>query len=56
MDGVVNIKDVTAIQKYLVDLLTIDDICVAVADFDEDGIVNIKDATAIQKYLVDLPY
>ncbi len=55
-DGIVNIKDVTAIQKYLVDLVDVDDINISAADFNEDGTVNIKDATAIQKYLAGLPY
>ena len=54
LDGVLNIKDATAIQKYLAKLLEFDDGQVALADINEDGEVNIKDVTHIQKKLAKL--
>lgn len=53
-DGVVNVKDATAIQKHIADLITLTDEGYAVADVDESGAVNIKDATAIQKRIAGL--
>lgn len=51
-DGVVNIKDATAIQKSLANLTTLSKAGNKVSDFDGDNAVTIKDATAIQKMLV----
>ncbi len=51
-DGVVNIKDATAIQKSLANLATLSKVGNKVSDFDGDNAVTIKDATAIQKMLV----
>ncbi len=56
MDGVVNIKDVTEIQKYLASLAELSEEQVLLADFDQSGVVNIKDATAIQKMLAGLSW
>lgn len=53
-DEVVNIKDVTAIQKDLAGILTLSEEGFAVADSDLNGTVNIKDATAIQKHLAGI--
>lgn len=55
-DGEVNIKDATAIQKYLAMLIEFSGIQEKVADFDDNGSVNISDATAIQKMLAGLEY
>ncbi len=51
LDGAVNIKDATAIQKYLTNTIVLSDDALFFADFDKNGVVNIKDATAIQKFL-----
>lgn len=51
LDGVVTIKDVTAIQKYTARLTSLSDTSTKIADVDGNGILNINDATAIQKYL-----
>lgn len=51
LDGVVTIKDVTAIQKYTARLTSLSDSSTKIADVDGNGILNINDATAIQKYL-----
>ncbi len=53
-DGVVNVKDATAIQKHLADLLTLSDVGIKCADVDSSGGINIKDATAIQKHIADI--
>ena len=54
MDGKLNIKDATAIQKNTAKMLEFDDIQTLLADFNEDGKVNVKDATQIQKAIVGL--
>ncbi len=53
-DREVNIKDATAIQKYLASLDELSANGAYLADTDEDGIVTIKDATAIQKYIAGI--
>ncbi len=54
LDGVINIKDATAIQKHLADLVVISDHIIHLADFDSDSKVSIKDATAIQKFIAGI--
>ncbi|MCH5299409.1 MAG: leucine-rich repeat protein, partial [Ruminococcus sp.] len=54
LDGTVDIKDVTYIQKYLASLIFLNDYQLARADTNNDGNINIKDATAIQEFLVQL--
>ena len=53
-DNIVNIKDVTAIQKHLAGLSVITEKDLALADCDQNGNVNIKDATAIQKHIAGI--
>lgn len=53
LDGVVNIKDATEIQKYGVELVSLNTLQLSLADFNKDGLVNISDATEIQRF-VDL--
>lgn len=54
LDGKLNVKDATAIQKHLASIAPLNDKGLAVADFNTDGKVNIKDATAIQKKIAGL--
>ncbi len=54
MDGTLNIKDATAIQKHLASLTTFEADALALADFDGDSKINVKDATAIQKKIAGL--
>ena len=54
LNGNININDVTAIQKYLVDLARFNDEQLALADTDGDGHVTIKDATVIQLFITGL--
>ena len=53
-DGMVNVIDATAIQKYLVNLQELTDAGLTLADVDSSNIVNVMDATAIQKHLAGL--
>ncbi len=55
-DGEVNIKDATAIQKYLAEIISFSTMQKDVADFNKDGKITIADATAIQKKLAGLEY
>lgn len=51
MDGVVDIKDASLIQKYLTDLASLTDEQMPLADINQDGLVSIKDVTYLQRYL-----
>ena len=53
-DSKLNIKDVTAVQKFLAKLLDFDEEAAMLADYNGDGNLNIKDATTIQKKLANL--
>ncbi len=53
-DGKVNIKDATAIQKHIADLIHLSDSGLLLADVDTSGLVNVKDATVIQKHLAGM--
>lgn len=48
-DGRISIVDATNIQKYLVGIITADEIDLVSADADKNGRVTIADATAVQK-------
>lgn len=52
-DGVLNIKDATALQKYCAKISLVNKL---VADFNGDNKLNVKDATDIQKKLAGLNY
>lgn len=54
-DGKVNIRDATFIQKFLADLVSMNETSKAVADVDGDEKITIKDATQLQKKLVACP-
>ncbi len=53
-DGEINIKDATAIQKYIASLEVFTNEQKVLADYNKDNDVNIKDATAIQKRIAGL--
>lgn len=52
-DGKVNTGDATAILRYLVGTMQLDDASLKAADFNGDGKVNSGDVTAILKYMVN---
>ncbi len=55
MDGSVNIKDATQIQKYAAGLIFLSDIEYIAADVTGNGDVNVIDSTNIQKHGAGLP-
>ncbi len=54
-DGVVNIRDATAIQKHVADIITLTEQGQINAEVDGSGILNVKDATYIQKTIAGIP-
>ena len=52
-DGRVDIRDVTAIQRHLVELEPFDEDQLLVADTNGDGEIDIADATHLQMYLAE---
>ncbi len=50
ISGKVNVKDATAIQKFLAVMIELSDVQLFAADTDENGKVNIRDATGVQKW------
>lgn len=52
-DGMVNVRDVTAIQRFLVEASQLDELGQLAADVDRDGTVTINDATVLQAYLAE---
>ena len=51
LDGSIDIRDVTAIQRQIAKLEVFTDEQIALADTNGDGVVNITDATHLQMYL-----
>ena len=51
----VNIKDATAIQKYIAKLISLEPAGLMASDCNQDTLTNIKDATEIQKFIANLP-
>lgn len=54
MDDSINIKDATLIQKHIVELRTLNDDELTLADFDKSSEINGNDVVLIQKYSVGL--
>lgn len=54
LDGGIDVKDATLVQKYCAELETLGDKNLIAADANEDGEINVKDVTVIQKYCADL--
>ena len=50
-DNRITIQDATIIQKYLADLIVLDDYQLSCADFDGDGKCTIVDVSSLQAYL-----
>ena len=53
-NGIVNIKDATAIQKDVADMTELTELGAYLSDVDMNGTLNVKDATAIQKHLAGI--
>ena len=56
LDGYVNVKDATLIQKYSINLCELNETQVKLADIDGNGTINVIDATCIQKKINGLAY
>ncbi len=54
LNGKINVKDATTIQKFAAKMLTLDEVAKIQADVTGDMKVNVKDATSIQKYIAKL--
>lgn len=54
LDGKLNIRDATKIQKFIAKLEEFVHLQNNVADYDSDGKINIKDATRIQMFIAGL--
>ena len=54
LDGIVDIRDATTIQKHLAGLVTLEGDALAAADTDGSGTVDINDVTHLQKYIAKL--
>ena len=52
-DGVVNINDVTAIQRHVAEFEVLEDLQAKAADVNGDNSVSIEDATLVQQYLAE---
>lgn len=52
-DGIINIRDVTAIQRHLAELEPFNEEQLAFTDTNGDGVVDIADATHLQMYLAE---
>lgn len=52
LDGTVNVRDATAIQKSIAGIVTLSK--TGASDVNGDGVLNVKDATMIQKYIADM--
>ncbi|MGN0452929.1 MAG: starch-binding protein [Ruminococcus sp.] len=53
-NGIVNVKDATAVQKHAANIITLVGQLFENADFNSDGAVNVKDATGIQKQVAGI--
>ena len=53
LDGIINIRDVTAIQRHIAELELFSDEHLVVADTNGDGEINVSDATHLQMYLAE---
>ena len=54
LDGKVDVKDATALQRYLAEIASLTDKQLAVADANGDGKINVSDVTAIQRYVAEV--
>ncbi|MBQ7386242.1 MAG: dockerin type I repeat-containing protein [Ruminococcus sp.] len=54
LDGKINIKDCTAIQKYLAKYTLLNEQAKLLSDADNNQKLNVRDATAIQKYVAGM--
>lgn len=51
LNGVVDVRDATALQKYLAEIIELNEEALLNADMNQNRSINITDATAIRKYI-----
>lgn len=51
LDGIINIKDVSFIQRYLSQIVNMSEANIIAADVNNDGEVDVNDVTLIQQYI-----
>lgn len=54
LDGKVTINDATVIQRYLAEMVNLNNEQIKLGDVDNNGKIDINDATMIQRYLAEL--
>lgn len=54
LNGIVNVKDATTIQKHAASIITLEGIALIQADVTADDVVNVKDATSVQKFVAGI--
>ena len=54
-DGYVNVKDVSAIQRFCAEMMDLSSVRRIAANVDRDGDVTLKDATELQRFLAEFP-
>ena len=54
VDGKINIKDCTTIQKHVAKIIVLNEQAKALSDVYYNGSINVKDATSVQKYIAGI--
>lgn len=54
LDGKINIKDCTTIQKHVAKIIILNEQAKALSDVYNNGSINVKDATSVQKYIAGI--
>ena len=50
-DGILDVRDATALQLYIAESATLDIEGVKMADINKDGIIDVRDVTALQQII-----
>ncbi len=53
-DGIIDIRDVTTVNQYIIKAITLDDVQMANGDVIADGVVDVSDLGQIKKYILKL--
>ena len=54
-DGTISVIDATTIQRYLAEIIQLDEAHIKCGDYDYSGSTNIIDATILQRFLAGIP-
>ena len=50
-DGILDVRDATALQLYIAESATLDIEGVKMADINKDGIIDVRDVTSLQQII-----